>query len=505
MNRYLNYLKRNGISDTYYAVKERLKLRRGPAYSYVSPGAAELERQRGESEGLQERPLIGVVMPAYNTPAGFLREAVDSVVRQSYPDWRLVISDASDQDCVERIAGEYSGDPRIIYLKLNENRGISANTNEGVTEALKSVNGRACDYIALLDHDDVLTPDALYHMAMAIMDPDQKNRPRDPDQKNRLRDPDQKPALLYSDEDKMTADEASGSVMYFDDHIKYKFNYDLILSNNYICHLMLIRRDIAAKIRFRSEYDGAQDYDLVLSTIRLLCGHGDEPVSDPIPVTELDNQIVHVTRVLYHWRSHAGSTATNTASKYYAYEAGREALREHIRVMYGENAGDVRHSRHLGFYNIVWGQSSAGDTGQAKPERSGSAVAASDRQKSGNPSKEDIDTYISGIFAIRSDIGAVAVRVFDRHGRMSECIADENGNWLYSGTFKHYAGRFNRFDCAQDVAFADIRYIRVRPELMDLHREYMDRIRETGDHVSISREFAEKIKENGYMIMYIPV
>ena len=232
MNRYLNYLKRNGISDTYYAVKERLLLRRGSAYSYVSPGAAELERQRGESEGLQERPLIGVVMPAYNTPAGFLREAVDSVVRQSYPDWRLVISDASDQDCVERIAGEYSGDPRIIYLKLNENRGISANTTDGVTEALKSVNGRACDYIALLDHDDVLTPDALYHMAMAIMDPDQKNRPRDPDQKNRLRDPDQKPALLYSDEDKMTADEASGSVMYFDDHIKYKFNYDLILSNN---------------------------------------------------------------------------------------------------------------------------------------------------------------------------------------------------------------------------------------------------------------------------------
>ena len=429
-------MKRNGFRDTYYAAKERLKMRIGGSYSYVCPDAAELARQKeetgksGDASETEIWPSITLVMPAYNPPEDFFRQAADSVINQSYQNWNLVICDASDAEShvSDDIVRQYTSDPRVTYLKITKNRGISENTNTGIEEALR----RSPDYIGFMDHDDVLTPDALYHMACAIRDS------REAGSANPA------PALIYSDEDKMQQTDSSGALTYFDPHRKYDFNYDLFLTNNYICHLMLVRSDILENIRFRPEYDGAQDYDLALQIIRFLCGSAG--------ISELKKNIIHVQRILYHWRSHIGSTATNTESKSYAYEAGLRALTEHVHLMHSADVS-VSHSKHLGFYDVNWGD----------------------------------------VFARRPDIGAIIGRVIDLRGQMISCIRDEQGNSLYAGLNKNYAGEFNRFDCAQDVYLADIRYVKVRPELESLLKSSTD-----------SESFARELRDRGCLIYYDP-
>ena len=129
------YLHRNGIENTYYAARERLETNRRHHYAYAAPGREEMDRQRIDGRNLTDAPVIAVVMPAYNTPESFLREAVESVVAQSYEHWRLIVSDASDTDAVRNVMQNYLSDERIKYLKLTENGGISANTNAGIAAA----------------------------------------------------------------------------------------------------------------------------------------------------------------------------------------------------------------------------------------------------------------------------------------------------------------------------------------------------------------------------------
>ncbi len=484
IRRTMRYMKRNGFRDTYFAAKERLKMRAGSSYSYVCPDVSELKRQTEETKdlndasGIQIWPLITMVMPAYNTPEDFFRQAVDSVVSQSYPHWKLIICDASDDEAADLsrpVFESYTSDPRITYLKIDENRGISENTNAGIEAAIgahesgisptKDPAGKNFPaYIGFLDHDDVLAPDALYHLACAIV----SSRKTGTD-----------PAVLYSDEDKMEqSGESDLTFTYFAPHRKYDFNYDLLLTNNYICHLMLIRSDILDNIRFRSKYDGAQDYDLVLQAVRYLAGlHNatkDVPDDNAVSIPDLGRHIIHVPHVLYHWRSHKDSTASNTESKRYAYEAGLQALTEHVNLMHGSADKDanlpavsVSHSKHLGFYDIDWGV------------KYGTFVAA------------PVD--YTPLFTRRPDIGAVIGRVIDLRGQMISCIRDEHGNSLYAGLNKNYAGEFNRFDCAQDVYLADIKYVTVRPELDSLLKDSPD-----------SESFARSLRDRGYLIYYDP-
>ncbi len=470
-------MKRNGFRDTYYAAKERLMMRAGGSYSYVCPGASELAGQTeetgeyGDTSGLGSWPLITLIMPAYNTPEDFFRQAADSVINQSYRHWNLVICDASDtvSSVSDNTVRKYTEDPRITYLKIKENLGISANTNVGIEAAIRTHENDDNSYIGFLDHDDVLVPDALYHMACAIR------------HSRETGDSAPYPALLYSDEDKMQQPgtvqdierKTDRDAIYFDPHRKYDFNYDLLLSNNYICHLMLVRSDILKNIRFRSEYDGAQDYDLVLQIVRYLCGlHNNGSGTGMITIPDLGRHIIHVPRVLYHWRSHSGSTASNTESKSYAYEAGLRALREHVNLMHagtGANlpAVSVAHSKHLGFYDVDWGV------------------------KYKTLSAEHPD--YTPLFMRRPDIGAVIGRVIDIRGRMTSCIKDAQGEALYAGLNKNFAGEFNRFDCAQDVYLADIRYVKVRPGLESLLGRSTD-----------SETFARSLHDRGYLIYYDP-
>lgn len=272
----LYYLRRNGFKNTCYAVRERLAQRGQEPYKYEPPSEQELARQRmicRVSEPVQPVPTISIVVPCYRTQERHLLEMIDSVYSQTFPYWELILADATEDDSVERIVSTLT-DQRVRYVHLSENAGISENTNRGIEMAVGH-------YVGLLDHDDLLTQDALFQMAMAVSDCKKNGRI---------------PKLLYSDEDKCSGD----GTRYYEPNYKEDFNLDLLLSNNYICHFMMMERELMQALLLRRQFDGAQDHDLMLRAAEALEGQ---------------DAIVHVPGVLYHWRCHESSTALNPESK----------------------------------------------------------------------------------------------------------------------------------------------------------------------------------------------
>lgn len=236
---------------------------------------------------LQRRPLLSVVMPVYQAPEHWLRRALDSVIDQHYPDWELCVSDdASLSPHVRQVLEEYRRrDPRIKVIYRPQNGHISESSNS----ALELATG---EYMVLLDHDDELHPEALLLMAEAIC--------RTPDAK-----------LIYSDEDKI--DEEGER---FDPYFKPDWNYDLLLGQNCISHLGVYSLPLVREVGgFRKGLEGAQDWDLALRCVERIT----------------PEQIVHIPRVLYHWRAIQGSTALAAGEKNYAVVAGRRAVEEHLQ------------------------------------------------------------------------------------------------------------------------------------------------------------------------------
>lgn len=235
---------------------------------------------------LDVRPLISIVMPAYNTPETFLRACIESVMHQSYPHWELCIADDNSPKMhVRRVLQEYQQqDSRIRVVYRPENGHISRASNS----ALEIANG---DFVALLDHDDLLPEHALYFMVLAINEhPDAM--------------------VLYSDEDKI---DIRGHR--FSPHFKSDWNPDLFFSQNYVSHLGVYRRELLEKIGgFRAGVEGSQDQDLMLRCL---------------PYATSD-EIIHVPRVLYHWRTVEGSTALDAGEKSYTTEAGIKALSDYF-------------------------------------------------------------------------------------------------------------------------------------------------------------------------------
>jgi glycosyltransferase involved in cell wall biosynthesis len=235
---------------------------------------------------MQTAPLISVLMPVYNPPLTMLEEAIRSVQGQLYRNWELCIADdASTDKGVRELLQRYANEDSRIKVVFREKNGhISAASNS----ALDLVNG---DYVALLDNDDLLREHALFYIADAIAS--------NPDA-----------GLIYSDEDKI---DQSGQR--YDPYFKPDWNPDLFLSHNMICHLGAYRTDLVKSLGgFREGYEGAQDYDLALRCTEQLT----------------PQQIVHIPRVLYHWRSHPGSTAQAVGEKNYAQLAGQRALNDHF-------------------------------------------------------------------------------------------------------------------------------------------------------------------------------
>lgn len=264
----------------------------------------ELEKQKNEK--WKRKPLISIVVPVYNTPQVFLRQMIESVQNQSYSEWELCIGNASPENKeMKKILEEYKKDARIKEVEIPENKGISQNTNR----AMEIASG---ELIGLLDHDDLLAPNTLYEIAKAV------NEHPDPE-------------VIYTDEDKVTTDLKE----HFQPHLKPDFNLDLLRSNNYICHFFVASRDLIKRVGgFRPEFNGAQDYDLILRC------------------TEQAKQIVHIPKILYHWRVHKASTADNPASKMYAFDAGKRAIEEHL--VRCRTKGTVQHTKDLGFYRVKY-------------------------------------------------------------------------------------------------------------------------------------------------------
>ncbi|MCI8866005.1 MAG: glycosyltransferase family 2 protein [Lachnospiraceae bacterium] len=277
-------------------------------YSLTKPSPEELARQR--REGVASRPLISVVIPAYKTPEKYLREMMDSILAQTYENWEVCVANGSPKGeggAVEKVMGQYAGkDSRFRCKNLEENLGISGNTNA----AIEMANG---DYILLADHDDTMPEHALYEVAAAInAHPDCQ--------------------VIYSDEDKLDMD---GGAL-FDPHFKPDFNPDLLTSVNYICHLLVVRRDLLEQVGgFCHEFDGAQDYDFIFRC------------------TEAAKEIYHIPKVLYHWRCHQDSTASNPQSKLYAFEAGSRAIMAHYRRC-GIPAEKVEKGVDYGIYHTTF-------------------------------------------------------------------------------------------------------------------------------------------------------
>lgn len=393
----LYYLRRNGLRETWISVRERLT--ETDRYFYVPCPEEELERQSCRK---WDNPVtLSIVVPLYRTPEIYLNRMITSVMQQSYPHWELILADATEDHSVEETltnqgflterllenAETIAADARIHYIHLTENAGIAANTNQ----ALPYARG---EYIGLLDHDDVLTPDALYEMADAI---------------TKANDRGVRVAFAYSDEDKCNGDETK----YYDPNHKEDFNYDLILSNNYICHFLVMDADLMKKLAFRPECDGAQDYDLVLRAVsEVLAADGRSG----------EERILHIPRVLYHWRCHEASTAANPHSKKYAYEAGLRALQD-----YAAERGipaKAEETRHVGFYRLQYTE----------------------------------------VLQERPDVAAVGGRVLSgkNRGRIAGGRMTADGKVFYEGLPKDFGGYLHRAELSQDAEALDLRCIRIR-------------------------------------------
>ncbi len=253
---------------------------------------------------LQNRPLISVITPVYNTPLDVLEAAINSVRTQTYENWQLcLVDDCSENDGPRTLCRQFAAlDSRINFLERPENGGIAAASNT----AFEMSEGQ---YIALLDHDDLLRADALTEVVRTI---------------NRF----PQVEFIYTDEDKLFAD---GS--YDPSYAKTGWSPDLHLSYNYVCHFAVFSRQLIQRIGgWRLGFDGAQDYDLALRA------------------TESTNEIVHIPRNLYHWRVLPGSTSAGVDQKNEAWEAGQRALTEALTRR--QVTGEVEEGLDPGTYNI---------------------------------------------------------------------------------------------------------------------------------------------------------
>ena len=249
-------------------------------------------------------PMISIIVPLSNTSEKYLKDMVDSVLKQTYSNWELCISDGGREESklIDILAEYQKNDCRIKYISSSEKLNIAKNTNQ----AFKICSGQ---YIAFLDQDDMLAENALYECVKYI------NRNLDSD-------------IFYTDEDKVSRDGRN----FFQPHFKPDFNKDLLLSMNYICHMVVIKRELILEVgELREEYIGAQDYDFLLRCI------------------DVTNKIVHIPDILYHCRSYGNSVVQSVRKKGYINEVGRKALQDYFArnklyatVKYTENEGIYR-------------------------------------------------------------------------------------------------------------------------------------------------------------------
>ena len=273
------------------------------------PDFIELHKLKSKYDDLKNQPLISIIVPTYNTDLTFLRDCLDSVLAQIYENWELcIVDDSSPNQNVRDLIVEYAvSEKRIKYVFLDTNLHIAGATNE----AVKLATGA---YISLLDHDDILWPNALYEVALAINN--------DPELD-----------LIYTDEDKITENRHEHLGPFF----KPDWNPDFLHSVNYITHFTTLRKSIYQQVGgLRKEYNGAQDWDLFMR------------------ITHVTKNIYHIPKVLYSWRVHDLSTAKNTNAKPYVVEAQKRALEDDCITKGYAPAVVEQDAKHLGYWNVTY-------------------------------------------------------------------------------------------------------------------------------------------------------
>ena len=289
IGRTLVYLKKNGVRATVYRVLkgagpmpvDKRKLKKIAEDYYISAQ----RREQEENAQFPKDIKFSVLVPLYNTPDSFLKAMIESVQAQTYKNWELCLADGSDSEhsFVGEICKKYAdGDRRIKYEKLERNLGISENTNA----CIRMATG---EYIALFDHDDLLHPSALYEVMRAICEHGAD--------------------FIYTDENTFSEEPRDA----YNPHFKPDFSPDTLRSYNYICHLSVFSRELLDSVGyFRSEYDGSQDYDLILR------------------LTEKAKKVFHIRKILYYWRAHKNSVAQDVGAKPYTVTAAKKALAAHL-------------------------------------------------------------------------------------------------------------------------------------------------------------------------------
>jgi len=270
----------------------KIKYKQRERVAMVQHGTASFPdeaRAKQERETVFDRMVkISILVPLYNTPLYFLEEMIGSVTWQTYQNWELCLADGSDD--AHKEVGEYckrlaAQDERIKYQKLAKNDGISGNTNE----CLKLATG---EYIGLFDHDDILHPSVLYEYVKVINEQDAD--------------------YIYCDETTFKDGSVDKMITL---HFKPDYAVDNLRANNYICHFSCFKKDLLEGMElFRKQFDGSQDHDMILR------------------LTDKAKNVVHVPKLLYYWRSHAGSVASDISAKSYAIEAARGAVADHLRA-----------------------------------------------------------------------------------------------------------------------------------------------------------------------------
>ncbi len=289
-------VKRYGNPKNFWRKVKSKQIERKTYKSYGTESFPTPEQKKQQQETVFSKKItISILVPLYNTPEKFLREMIESVTAQTYSGWELCLADGSDDEhayvgsiCKQYMESDADGtkkQTRIKYQHIEKNLGISGNTNV----CFEMATG---EYIGLFDHDDVLHPSALYEYMKVICDKDAD--------------------YIYCDEATFKGDSINHMITL---HFKPDFSIDNLRANNYICHFSVFRAKLLETTGlFRSEFDGSQDHDMILR------------------LTAAAKSIYHIPRILYYWRSHAGSVAADINAKSYAIDAAKGAVAAHLRA-----------------------------------------------------------------------------------------------------------------------------------------------------------------------------
>ncbi len=426
IKRGLSFYKRNGLISSVKKAMEKLSDSDRAGQDYEPPFVDDTTIIAQKNHVFEHPYKFSILVPVYETDPELLARTLRSVGEQTYGNWELIIADGSRDESRREVVRAFMEDytlvcrdhfgaisEKVVYVRLPENKGIAGNTNE----ALYHAHG---DYVGLLDHDDLLEITALFDIMFAIEEKENEGR---------LAESITKVSAVYTDEDKVSEDGGQ----YFDLHEKPDFDPVLLLTNNYICHFFVADTNIAKSVGgFRPGYDGAQDHDFILR-----CTEG-------LP----REQILHIPKVLYHWRSTADSTAENPDAKLYAYEAGKRAVADHLKRQ-GINA-KVTDSPDLGFFRI----------GYERYHRPVMRVATEDL----NPAMLDSEfvmvlssslmplnnEYIADMMGCmrHPNVGAVTGKIIGRDKKVESAgfDIDADGNMvpMYAGLSRHFSGYMHR-------------------------------------------------------------